>query len=234
VKYRRVEFFIFTFPKICLASFFGVHLVLFAFESPAQASNSYDQSSTPNRRPTPEEPITFPASTLPQSDDIRNMAPARPDSRERDALAMPQSGHDLQSVSKDWLGKQTRLLTGGSEEKIVESMNKKLNQMLQGRAKSADDGATQKSTKEVTPNKRNAQDETLINQTLNVLRPSSFRFATPTRFEFDFGGEGQWSCSHNGAGLEWDYQRAFTKSIDLNFKVKPAAGENSLNLNYSW
>ena len=62
--------------------------------------------------------------------DIRELAPAHPPLTETSFIARPQSGHDLGSVGQDWLARQTKLITGPTEERVLAGFNQALNRML--------------------------------------------------------------------------------------------------------
>ena len=62
--------------------------------------------------------------------DIRELAPAHPSLTETSLIAQPQSGHDLGSVGQDWLARQTKLITGPTEERVLAGFNQALNRML--------------------------------------------------------------------------------------------------------
>ncbi len=159
-----------------------------------------------------------------EDNDIRRLAPSRPrnfEKSEQPKLAAPKSGHDLGSISQDWMTRQTHLLTGGADQRFLDDVNKKLHRALKREKQIPQD-----SGKDPGLNQPRAEDEEP-----SLIAPS-VKFTSLYRVEFGFSNQANVSCSVEGSNLRWDLSRPLSERIDFNLRHETSG--NSVRLHYNW
>jgi hypothetical protein len=174
--------------------------------------------------------------------DIRDLAPkVRLPSAARTHVAAPESGGDLNSVSQDWMIRQTRLLTDGADEKLVASINKRMNRMMNFEPVESDwpgggagdgktdgkDGDDSDSGSSGTPGMPDLKD-------LLGMRPTSLQFKSVTQVDLGFSNRAKLSCSLRGDSIQWDLSRTVSERMDVNLRHEPTGNTNTLRLHYNW
>lgn len=158
--------------------------------------------------------------------DARDLAPKHPESVETDYLAVPQGGHDLQSVSEDWLRRQAHLITGGAEQEFLDGLNRRLSGMFHDQQ---DEDADQKAASAGKSADGEAQKEVSESK-----EATSLRFTALNKLRLGFGDDIHLTCSFQGSSMQWDFVRSFSTSIDMNLRHDFNAAKSSVLLNYNW
>jgi hypothetical protein len=158
--------------------------------------------------------------------DMRELAPQRPEENEDQAIAVPQSGHDLDSVGQDWMTRQTNAITGGAEQKILDKMNRKMNRWVNG-----DEPDHQKKSAQGVP--RTERQPATKEATVSV-RPRNIHFSRVNRMDMDLVGDTHLSCQYKGNSVQWDLSRNVVGDVDLNIRHESRDSANSIHLKYNW
>lgn len=158
--------------------------------------------------------------------DMRALAPAKPEDEEEAVLAIPQSGHDLDSVGQDWMARQTNAITGGAEQKILDKMNKKMSRWVNG-----DEEPTKKRgpASEVPRSVQKAESDQGF-----TIRPRNVHFSRVNRMDMDLAGSTHLSCQYKGDSLQWDLSRNVVGEVDVNIRHDSKDSANSIHLKYNW
>ncbi len=165
--------------------------------------------------------------------DMRHLAPDRPSDFDKSGVAQPQSGSDLNSISQDWVTRQTHLITGGAEQRFLEDVNKRMTRMLKWEEiegepyPEAEQPSGSGRGPASVPNDDN-EDE------YYGMKPTSLRMLAINRVQVGFSNNTKVSCSIEGPDVKWDLSRSLNKNFDVNVRHEPANNKNTVHLNYSW
>lgn len=176
------------------------------------------------------------------SDDIRDWAPSRPESTEQPMLATPDTGGDLDSISRSWFSKQTQLLTGGADQRLVASVNKQIDRWMRfepvegeswpepgdsenGNAPASDDEST--ASPGLPPMPAGVED-------MFSMRPTALRLTALNRFQVQFAGHGQLNCAVNGNHLQLDLNQPITDRFGFDIRHDSGPHASTVHLNYNW
>lgn len=181
--------------------------------------------------------------------DIRNLVPNPPQQIEdRRVLVMPDSGSDLQSVGQNWAVRQSEVLTGGAEKRLLEDINHSIQKFFQpeaqnkykngikapyskeGRRPAQANSANQ--TNQNTENTGTDPDPSL--EESSITSGKSLRFSRINRLELDWSEETQISCAVETGGMQWDLSQRINSRIDVNLRHKALDESSSLQLKYNW
>ena len=151
--------------------------------------------------------------------DMRDYAPLRNDPKPS-YIAQPRSGNDLSSVSGDWMMRQTHLLTGGAEQKLLEDMNRSLNK---GMSRIMASYAPATPVEGAAPQKQSSSED---------LQP--MRFTHVNRMQMDFSVNTNLSCFWKGDSVEWDLSRKLDRGFDVKLRHQSRDAKSSVLINYDW
>jgi hypothetical protein len=158
--------------------------------------------------------------------DIRDLAPYRPKEPTRPHLVAPESGQDLDTIGRDWAERQTRLLTGGAEERLLMEFNRRIDGMIT-RSIAADHPDLPAKAPDFQTDDRQADDAI-------AWRPTSLRLTALNKFEMGFVNRSRMSLQYTGQFLQWDLSRSLSSQFELNLRHRTERNSNSLLLNYRW
>lgn len=231
-------------PRCALHSFvlFATVWIIMPFPSMSTALAA-GQKAEPRmavRTSTREPRLHFPSSFVkqsfshipgvaPQGVDMRVLAPQKPWDLVS-ALAMPQSGSDLNSVGQDWMGRQARLLTGDAEERLLASVNQQMTRWLPSLI---DPSSPLESEPPAQPTHARAG-ESAANQELAFLRPTSLRFAQLNRLEMGWTNNLRFGWSATGDTMQFDLSAPLGASSFVDVRHDTLRSLHSLHLKYSW
>lgn len=179
--------------------------------------------------------------TTQDSTDIREWAPEKPTGTDEPSLASPTSGDDLDSISRDWLSKQSQLMTGGAEQRLIASVNKRLERWMkfepvQGEPwpEPGDDSSSSDDSSESGEGTASPQAPQDPNDIFSSLTPTSIRLLSANKIEVNFASRTHLSCMVNGGQLELDLNQPITGNFGVDLRHRSGAQANSVHLNYSW
>ena len=162
------------------------------------------------------------------SADIRKLAPQRPEAEDSDTvIAVPQSGHDLSSVGQDWMARQSKAITGGAEQKILDKMNKRMNRWVNGEGETikprqpGSEASAPRTERTTTPGRL-------------TMRPKNVHFSRVNKMDMDLVGDTHLSCQYKGNSVQWDLSRNVVGDVDLNIRHDSRDSANSIHLKYNW
>lgn len=168
--------------------------------------------------------------------DIRKWAPTRPTNEfvPKQALVVPNGGSDLNSVTTNWLERQSHLLIDGADQRLLDSMNRKMQTFFSSKSDSRKSGAN-KSEGATTEALKNSQErkEEIANHNSSE-QSATIRFSTLTRVEMDIFQKTNLSCAYDGGGLQWNLSRPITQKVDINLRHKANDNSSTFHFNYNW
>jgi hypothetical protein len=166
--------------------------------------------------------------------DIRDLAPARELKPGRNSLAVPQSGSDLGSVGQDWMRRQADLMTGGAEQRLLGTINRKVNRLLKFEEvegepwpEPGDDGTG-------SPLQPSDPTEAEDGNEFFGFKPRSVRMATANRLEVGLHNRSNVSCEVRGSAIQLDVSRPLGRNLDVNLRHDSSGNANTLRLHYNW
>ena len=170
--------------------------------------------------------------------DIRLLAPYRAQAPNDVLIATPQSGADINSLSQDWATRQTRIITGGADERFMNDLNKRLNRILKSSGDDAPDaidtgdGVNVSTTKSRGPASLGKPDP---ENDLYGLMPKSVRLMSLNRMQIGLANnKTQISWSVQGQSMQWDLTHPIAKNFDISLHHDTSCSKSSLLLNYNW
>ena len=166
------------------------------------------------------------------SADIRKLAPQKPVEQDDPIVATPQSGGDLDSVSQDWMSRETHLITGGAEQKVLDKMNRRMSRWL----------ASTPDEKAQGPQGQPGNGSTSALQTpsepegglLSIVQPKSVRFTKMNQMDMSFENDAHLSCLFRGDSMQLDLSKNVIGNVDVNLRHDTHDDANSVHLKYSW
>jgi hypothetical protein len=205
-------------------------------------------------KPDFAQALARPVSPTDGTGDIRRLAPPRVQQEEKPSIASPQSGTDLNSISQDWLTRQSHLITGGAEERLLQDINKKLERLVtpsktdEQNETLADDANAPTSEKSDEPahasskgNRGPASVPRIVMEKarqsdtgISGMRLTSVRVMSINRVQVGLANKTQLSCSFSGDSMQWNVSRPVSKDFDLNLRHETGQAKSSVQLNYSW
>lgn len=157
--------------------------------------------------------------------DMRELAPSKPRDEDESVIAVPQSGHDLESIGQDWAARQTNAITGGAEQKILQKMNKKMSSWI-------GDDDTQETEANNSARKPASAKADGTNRT--DARQRTFYFSRVNKMDMDLALDTHLSCQYLGSSVQWDLSRNVVGDVDLNLRHDSKDATNSIHLKYNW
>lgn len=151
--------------------------------------------------------------------DIREIAPPLESAPHGLNLASPTSGTDLGSISADWAQKQTQMLTGGVEERLIDQLNKTL-PFIDRKPASAQSETN------------SDYDDTTYDDTTQAK--SFLRVKAINRLEIQLARDTQIDCSVDGSQLKLDLRSPSQKNINLSLSHESSSSKSSVLLKYDW
>lgn len=151
--------------------------------------------------------------------DVRDFAPLRSQPKQS-FIAQPQSGNDLGSIGGDWIMRQTNLITGGAEQKLLEDMNRGLSK---GMTRIIASYAPTTPVEVTAPQKQSSAED---------LQP--MRFTHVNRMQMDLSLDTNLSCFWKGDSFEWDLSRRLDRNFDLKLRHQSRDAKSSVLINYDW
>lgn len=128
-------------------------------------------------------------------------------------FAIPQNGHDLESVASDWSNRQKDLLLQGRDKVILESWNEKLQSFF--------------ATNESEEKKDQAPEP---QPTEGSRQPASVKFTQVNRVEYRVDESSSATCSFDGQGADFVFSKSLGPS-KLELRHQSAQGNTSLSFN---
>lgn len=164
------------------------------------------------------------------SADIRDLAPNRPDNfGDRPWMASPQAGHDLNSISQDWMSRQANLITGGAEQELLASLNRKIERSWKFEPIEGEPWPDSADDDQGSADGKNGEKEES-----SRVKPKSIKLTGLNRLQMEFTNRTNLSCAMNGGSLQIDVSHPIGQSLDLNIRHESTAAKSSVMLNYSW
>lgn len=171
--------------------------------------------------------------------DLRVRAPERVLHQNPTPLASPQTGNDFNSVSQDWIQRQTQLITGGAEQQFLADINHKMNSILRFEEvdgepypESGDDPGNDGGSPDIRSPGSVPDDSD--ERAFMGLQPSSLSLVSLNRLQLSLKNRTRVSCSINGAKVQWDISRPLNRRFDVNLSHQASDARSTLNLNYNW
>lgn len=167
-------------------------------------------------------------SSIDGTSDIRRIAPTRAEAPADPVIAVPESGGDLGTVSQDWMMRQSHLITGRAEERILANLNKKLNRFMKAEAVSTDADSSG------TAAALDGQPGGIEENEGSGFRPTSLQIMSANRVQVGLRNKTKLSCSFEGDNMRWDLSRPINHRFDVNLQHETARAKSVLQFNYSW
>lgn len=223
-----------------LLAIMGFLLFMFQNFQPIPLKNLVPQLSTASARAV---------SPTDGSADMRKIAPSRPDvvPEEPKVIAQPQSGHDLGSVSQDWLMRQSHVITGGADEKILADVNRRMNRVFKKDDSESSFDSSSVSPENINMNQPNGNAAQLPAHTSKRkpasvkgeddyfgMRPTSMNLVAVNQLQVGLQNKTKLSCAFEGSNVRWNVSRPINKTFDVNLQHESTKSKSMLNLNYSW
>lgn len=176
--------------------------------------------------------------------DIREVAPRRPASLDEPQLALPQGGQDLESVGRDWAGRQAEIITGGAEKRLLASVNRRIDKWMKFEPVEGEPwpepgdegGATSPGSDSGDGGLPGIPGLPSVPGTEDMfgLRPTSLRMASVNKFEVGLADKTQISCSIESGNVKVDLSRPLTDRLDFDVRHESGQQSNSVHLRYDW
>lgn len=174
--------------------------------------------------------------------DIRRFAPDKPaDYDDTVTLAAPQSGSDLASIGQDWVQRQTRMLTGGAEDRMLMSVNKKMERLFRSEdsvspSHSGNPIGSEADRNQDLNSKQARTNTPPSNDPSHAHEPflKGLRFNTLTRVEMSLSDETHLTCAYEGGGMQVDLAKPLSNSVDINLRHRSNDKSSTVQLNYTW
>lgn len=195
-------------------------------------------------KPQFAQALARPASPTDGTADIRKLAPPKPLYRadENPSIASPQSGHDLNSISQDWMTRQTHLITGGAEQRLLDDINKRMTRMITAEDEEPTEAPGPDVAKRDTVAKSKggrgpasvpaqAAEEPRVN---SPFKPTSLRLMSINRLQLGLASNTKVSCSFQGSTMRVDVSHPVSNTFDVNIRHETDKAKSSVFLNYSW
>ena len=132
-------------------------------------------------------------------------------------LAIPQSGHDLQSVASDWSNRQKDMILQGRDKVILDSWNEKLKNFFESNDPEEKPKIKDQAAQEPQP-------------TGGSRQPASVRFTQVNRIEYQVDESSAATCSFDGQGADFVFSKSLGPS-KLELRHQSAQGNTSLSFN---
>lgn len=146
--------------------------------------------------------------------DIREIAPSPESSPSGLQLASPTSGTDLESISVNWAQKQTQILTGGAEQRLIDQLNKNL--LFNDRRPASTDSEIDPEDDKTSPAK------------------SFLKLKAINRLEIHLANQTKIDCSVDGEKLNLDLHSPSQKNINFSLSHESSSSKSSVLLHYDW
>lgn len=128
-------------------------------------------------------------------------------------FAIPQNGHDLESVASDWSNRQKDIILQGRDKVILDSWNEKLQSLF--------------TTNEHEEKKDLASEP---QPTGGSRQPASVKFTQVNRVEYRVDDSSSATCSFDGQGADFVFSKNLGPS-KLQLRHQSAQGNTSLSFN---
>lgn len=175
--------------------------------------------------------------------DITRFAPTRIASQNDQVIAQPMNGSDLNSISQDWLARQSHLITGGADERFIADVNRRLDRLFRyedldeafpgDEEDEATDGAATGHPNEGT-RKPATTSEDSKNDAYFGLQPTSLQMIAVNHAELRLRNRTRVSCAIDGGSVKWNISRPISSDFDMNLQHEPAKAKSLIQLNYRW
>lgn len=138
---------------------------------------------------------------------------------EKSSLVAPRSGRDLASVRDDWVDRQGKVWLNGADERLLDSVNARLQSWLGNDEAEAELAAEAEGT--LTANEEDSG-------------PQKFRFATINKVEYKWDQSSLLTCSVEGQGTKLDYSKTWSQNAELGVEHNVSENQTQVLLKYRW
>lgn len=152
--------------------------------------------------------------------DVRVTAPVKP-AEAPSALATPDSSGNLNSVAGNWAGRQAHLMMGGTDDRLIATVNKQFERWFEDETPAATaHGPRGPAAASLNPDKGSA------------LKPKSLRMTHLGELELGFKGNTRISCDFSNGGADLNFTRPLAQDVDLRLQHDTHA--SSVQLRLAW
>jgi hypothetical protein len=162
--------------------------------------------------------------------DIRERAPFRALQVEKPTLAVPESGSDLSSIGQDWLTRQSKLITGGAEERLLADLNREVNYRW-GQLLETDSAPARVNE---APATRGPASLPLAPTEPSRLGITSVRILSLNKVQVGLRNKTQVTCAIEGRDLQVHVTKSLGRDLDLDVHHETARAKSVVQLRYSW
>ncbi|MGZ3745823.1 MAG: hypothetical protein ACXWRE_00720 [Pseudobdellovibrionaceae bacterium] len=132
-----------------------------------------------------------------------------------EALAVPQSGNNLQSVRSDWMQRQASVILNGYDKKLEAALNEKLNSWVYGSAPTTD-----------------AAQKTEVQETKKTQR--NLRFSRINSLNYDLGEKTCMNLTADPGNTRFNLSETLTLKAKIGIEHRTADSQTQLFLKYEW
>jgi hypothetical protein len=174
----------------------------------------------------------------------------------RPELAVPEGGHDFESVRNNWAERQSKILLNGFDKRVEDAVNDRLNSYL--RALTSRDAASESSTPKAEPlhatRTMAAIDPTAGEPAAsgipeNLARPvntnasiaaetprprNALKFPRPNAIRYEFTPEARLDLIANPGDTRLNYSQAYNERTKVGVEHSTSGQQTQMYLRYEW
>lgn len=160
------------------------------------------------------------------------------------ALAVPQSGHDFQSVRDDWTNRQSQLLLNGADQRLLDNINNHISSYVSENFSSKKDGDTTANPSAAPANPSadgnaaapaTTDPNAATAQNSPQQQPKSpLKFTRINDVKYEFGKDTALDFIADPGNTRLNFSQAFTQNTKFGVEHRTSDGTTQMFFKYQW
>jgi hypothetical protein len=157
---------------------------------------------------------------------------SRHDPQQKAALATPQSGRDLKSVSNDWMQRQGSIILNGYDKKLESAMNDKLNSWVQEITRKDTEDEAPKDPKTSAVNDKNSSNAGSSPSTKKTKQ--NIRFSRVNSLKYEVGDASSFGFTADPGNTHLDFNQSLSSNTKMGVEHRTNDNQTQMFFKYEW